>query len=1013
MRQWKTIRSDDYQTDERDRNDLLHNIRSLAASYTPEWQFAEHNPDIGSVLALLFADQMEQNIRRCNLWLERAYVELMSMSGIALRPASPAHSIVLMDMVQNTIPGQMLCAGTKLLAGEEDGMPLIFETSHALYVTQSRLKYMFMASGITGKIVPLRGDFKPVEYVSDDADEETADMGRSDPGAAGVSGEEEVFTLFDFDKEGYGKTGLVMYHSNIFDEVDNDIQMEIQGGGRIGDEIVSGNYRLSYYGREGFCPITDLRIDEECRLVFRKHEPCRKVRLGDRAYSVLLLEPADALKENVTASDIRFCASGSPEAAEYVFDGSTELDAETFYPFGRALSLFAELYIGHRYFENPGAAVTITFTLSFEEIAVSMPQEGEDENLKIIKRKPKRDAPQAAAEVYADEVSFTYYNGTGWRKLPLETSAETLFGGSGSGVCRICFTCPEDWAEAETGGYEGKCIRLQLLRADNCYYRPAVHHCPVIRQMRIVYHYAGWPMRPQKLVSFRGSQKWDITEKLVRGEMTPILFAGGYHETSLYLGFDRKMEGGPVGLLFRVREGGDERKGRLSVTYSARSGFSRLKLIDHTDSLRHTGNILFLPPADMVKKTIEGQEAYWIRITDEDFALEKNPHCRPVIEEIAVNAVEVDNIETLPEEEYYLDTYEPGMTFPVKAENILWIDVWVNETAEHSDDEMIRLLREHPSDVRAEYDRQGNIREFYVKWREVDHFDRSRPGDRHFVIDRIDHRLCFGDGVNVRVPKNTAGPAFKTVVRCCDGARANVPAKRVNDSVGNVRFVENIRNPVNAFGGMDMEKAEDALRRGSTMLGSRGRLVSVTDYEREVLDFSHGISQVRAVTGIQRDGTVREGSLSIVVLMKDYRDGSASFLNLRERLRKHLLSRCELTVDPALLEVVEPLYVEVSVEVWIELSDADKNFERQQTLVNMLTAYLDPVKNKIWEIGGSVTESQIRLRLHMEKEGALIHRILISGRYRDREGWHETELKNLGGNPHMLVVSGHHKIHVE
>lgn len=1002
MRQWKIIQSGDYHADEK-REEILKKIRSLAASYTPEWQFDEQNPDIGSVLALLFADQMQENSRRYHLWLERDYVELMNLLGISLRPACPAHSIVWMDMVQNTISGQMLPCGTKLLADGEGDHPLVFETSHGIYLTESRIKCMFMASGITGKVIPLRGDFKPVTYIDEDRE---IHLKRE------ASAANEAFTLFDFAGEGYGKTGLVMYHSHLFDEVGNDIWMDIPGAGWLVDEIIRGNYRLSYYGREGFYPITDLRMEQKRYLVFRKYETCRKVRIGSDMYSALLLEPAGVVEKNVTVSDIRFCASGRQMAAAYVLSGSAEMDVEGFYPFGRALSLFAELYIGHRYFDNPGAKVTLTFELSFEDIVLSAPEGGEDEGLKIIKRRPKR-AVNGAAQVYADEVSFSYYNGTGWRKLTLDMPAESLFRQGGAGGCEISFACPADWQETETAGYAGRCIRMQLLRSDNCYYQPAVHHCPVIRHLRIAYSYSHRFVRPQKLVSFQGSQKWDITERLARDETSPIFFRSSYHETSLYLGFDRKLEDGPVGLLFRLKECGDGWKRRTSTSYSTRSGFARLKAADHTDGFSHTGSILFMPPADMGKRTIEGQEAYWIRITDEDFLLEKNPSRRPVIEEVAVNAVEVENIETLPEEEHYFDSYGPDMVFPLEAVNILRVDVWVNETADFSDSGMRRFMREHPSITRAEYGLQGNIREFYVKWQEVDNFDCSRPGDRHFVVDRVHHRLCFGDGVNAKIPRNTEGPAFKTIVRCCDGARANVPAGSVNDTMGNVMFVENIHNPVNAFGGMDMENVGDALRRGTVMLGSRGRLVSVMDYEREVLAFCRDISQVRVVTGVCRDETVREGALSVVILMEDYMDGSASFLNLRKRLKEHLLSRSEMTVNPELLEIVEPLYMEVSVEAWIRTVGEENHFEVQQTFVDMLTAYLDPVRNDSWEIGGGVTENQIRMRLNMEKGSALIHRILISGRYRDREGWHEAELKSLSGNPYMLVVSGRHRIHFE
>lgn len=999
MRQWKTIRSGEDVLDNRTKRDILERIKDLAAAYTPEWQFDEQDPDIGSVLALLFADRMQENIDRYNQTLLRDLTELMNLAGISRRPAGPAHSVVLMDMVRDTIAGQKLPAGTKLLADGEKGIPLVFETAHGIYVTGSRLQYLFMASGITGKVIPLKGDFAPVSYIGGEVEN-------------CAKREDAAFTLFDFSGKGYGKTGLVMYHSHLFDEAESDIRMEIPGSCGLVEAIFRGDYSLSYYGKEGFCKVTDMRIGQDGCLAFRKAGACRKVQIDDKMYSALLLEPVGAVEKNVTAADIRFGVSGPPTAAAYVLNGSAELPVEAFYPFGRALSLFAELYIGHRYFSHPGARVTVAFDLSFEETAVSAPAAG-GEDLRIIKRKPQRDLIRTAADVYAEEVSFSYYNGTGWRKLTTETSAESIFGGGKAGAYKISFTCPADWQETETGGYTGNCIRLQLLRADNCYYQPAVHHCPIVRHLRIDYSFDGRFVRPQKLISFQGSRKRDITGSFVKNDRSVILFQSGYQETSLYLGFDKKMEDGPVGIWFLVREGGNERKGRILLSYSTRLGFSKLKAVDHTDGLGHSGSILFMPPADMAARTIEGRKAYWIRITD-DASLEKTePSDRPVIEKVAVNAVEVDNIETLPEESYYLDGCGPNMVFPVDAENILWIDVWVNETAEHKDDEMRRFLREHPADTRAEYDAQGRIVEFYVRWREVDHFDCSMADDRHYVIDRAGHRLRFGDGVNVRIPRCTAGPAFKTVVRRCDGERANVPAGSVNAAKGNVMFVENIHNPVNAYGGMDMETAEDALRRGTVMLNSRGRLVSAMDYEREALDFSHSISQVKAVTGVKRDGTVQAGAVSLVVLMKDHLDGPASFLALKKRLREHLLSRCELTVAPALLEVVEPLYVEISVEAWIRTADADDGFQVRQDLTLMLRDYLDPVKNSSWEIGGGVTESQIRLRLNREKKSALICRVLISCRYRDGQGWHEAELKSLDGNPYMLVVSGEHKIHVE
>ena len=62
MRQWKTISSDEYVIDNSSREEILGCIRELARSYTPEWQFDVDDPDMGSVIALLFTDQLQDTL---------------------------------------------------------------------------------------------------------------------------------------------------------------------------------------------------------------------------------------------------------------------------------------------------------------------------------------------------------------------------------------------------------------------------------------------------------------------------------------------------------------------------------------------------------------------------------------------------------------------------------------------------------------------------------------------------------------------------------------------------------------------------------------------------------------------------------------------------------------------------------------------------------------------------------------------------------------------------------------
>ena len=1022
MRQWKNSASNEYVIEKQNREDILKQIGRLAASYTPEWQFDQDNPDIGSVIALLFADGMEENLRRYNTLLERDYVELMNMLGISLRPAFPAHSVALMELSPNTIPGLKLKKGVKLMGGTEDQEQLIFETAHSVYVTESRLRQIFMVSGKNGKVIPLLGSFPPVEYV----DRTTQNTALEDVTEEVETGEdfslsEEIsqaktypFRLFDFEKEGYGKYGLLFYHSYLFDVQDSQIIMRISGAPELVREIARGQYTISYYGASGFEPVQDVRILENEYVSFRKQGECGKITENGETYSVLLLEPVKIPEKSVMVSYIGFSSTGDEREPELVWNGTTEMETKQFLPFGERLGLYAELYIGQdEYFSKQGAKITVDFDLDFETYLASIPRQQEEAELKIIKKKPKKDILGAPAEIYADEVAIEYYNGIGWRGLVTDTPVKHLFGNDKSRHCKISFVCPEDMKVLETGGYQGRCIRMQITRSDNCYYQPALHHYPVISNMKISYSYEENFEKPQKIYSYQGSRRRELSVAMEENPMVPVFSNSRYQDTALYLGFDKKMEDGPVSLFIQTGDMEQVQLGRLTFSYSTREGFSRLKLTDHTEGLSHSGTLMFMPPTDMAKRTLEGQEAYWIKITDEKGHLEQHPLQRPTICNIQINAVEVDNIDTMTEDAYYIDVFGPNMEFALNAKNILSLDLWVNETGLFSESEMRRMLAEDPEHTKAEYSFLGEIEEFYVKWKEVDNFDRSTAGDRHYMVDRMNSRLYFGDGVHVQIPRNTSGTAFKVIIKRCDGELANVEIGQITDSLSGMMFVDRIYNPIQAYGGTKMETVEEALRRGTSLLSTRNRLISALDYEREVLSVSRQIVQTKVITGQKKDGSTLPGAVSIVILMEDYQNGEHSFLHMKQRLRKHLLTRCELSVMEKELEIVEPIFVAISVEAWVKVLEGEDSFEVQQNLHHVLEEYLDPVKNSGWDIGRMVKKPQIELRLNMEKGKVLLRRLMVTAKYQDEKGQHEVDLEKMSANPYVLVTSGKHKIHFE
>ena len=145
--------------------------------------------------------------------------------------------------------------------------------------------------------------------------------------------------------------------------------------------------------------------------------------------------------------------------------------------------------------------------------------------------------------------------------------------------------------------------------------------------------------------------------------------------------------------------------------------------------------------------------------------------------------------------------------------------------------------------------------------------------------------------------------------------------------------------------------------------------------------------------------------------MDDFKDGGQSFLKMRSRLKNHLLTKCELSVNDKYLDVVQPLYVKVSVQLWVRLIETDDSFDIQQHLIQVLEHYLDPIENQFWEIGRMVSAKQIGMKLNIEKGSALIERTMISAMYEDENGQHEADIDSLAGNPYVLVMSGEHKVH--
>lgn len=999
--------------DHRSAKEIEDRIGELALSYVPEWHFDRENPDIGSAISKIFAYQMEGNIERYNQILERYHTEFVNMLGISLLPAKPAEAIVLMGLVQDTIPGAEIYKGTKLLAetGEENARQIVFETIHNLYVTNSTLEYMFMTESGGGRIIPLKGSFIPQQIVEEVRTEEAG---------ADQETEESVkfksFRLFLSGENGVQKNALLFYHMSALDIEGDNIYVKLAGDPKLIEKIQEGEFRFWYYGVDGLIPIEHVEVlaDSET-VILKKEQKNRKIEIDGTAYSLLVLQTEAPVRENITLTQMKVASSGSEVSAEFVNDGDRDFDVDSFEPFGDTLSLYQECYLGHdTYFSKAGARIRIRFKVSYLEHRMVTIAPQEDESLKIIKRKPKVIWVDAVPDSWAEEISFEYYNGVGWKKLNCDQEIKSLFAEDEKGNYEISFFCPKDWEAVGAGAYEGRCIRIRLIKSDNCYMRPGIHHYPHIEGLRISYSYEDHYVNAQRLEAIAGTRRLDFSRQVQEQRPFTAFSKSRYDGDSLYLGFSRRMESGPVSILFQLEEGVRIDSIRCRYDYSTSNGFKPLKVLDYTMDLSRSGIVMFMPPADMHAVTMEDKNAYWIRLTRLEQESPLKEKTLPIIKDICPNAVRVRNVETKEEEDFYLDESEPNMTVNLSIPHILDMDLWVNETGTLSRPQMQKLLEEAPEMVRAEYDILGEISSFYVKWEEADQLDHP-PSRRSYMLDRMSSTLVFGDGLKVMIPTVLDDVAFRAVIRCCDGQEGNVEAGRINESISNLMFVDEIRNPAKAYGGSSIENLENALKRGANILKSRKRLVSADDYLQEIVSYSDAIDKAGIVIGNTIHGEYKDSAVSFVILMTDFADGSYSFHSLEGNLKRHLLKSCELTIAPKDLAIVEPIFVRVSVDAWVEVPQMDDSFAIQNLLQETLERYLNPVKTgygRGWEIGVLPRRSQLLMRLNVLKSKAIIKKIVITVRYTDQNGSHEMDLEDVKVSPFMVCCSGTHRVNI-
>jgi hypothetical protein len=233
-----------------------------------------------------------------------------------------------------------------------------------------------------------------------------------------------------------------------------------------------------------------------------------------------------------------------------------------------------------------------------------------------------------------------------------------------------------------------------------------------------------------------------------------------------------------------------------------------------------------------------------------------------------------------------------------------------------------------------------------------DRWTTARKDDRVFVVDAVEGTLTFGNGIKGRMLPVGSNNILVDVYRVVPGARANVGPHEI-EIVETTQGVD-VTNLLPATGGRDAESIDQIVRRAPSILTSRDRAVTRTDFELIGKEASAEVA--RAACNGRMDG---DGQVEIVILAHR-REGERipdPFLSsgLRDHVFRHLKERCLVNVQPV---VRLAKFMEIDISLDLRLRPNANVLQVREQARKWIEAFLDPYTGGLdgdgWPFSGTL-----------------------------------------------------------
>ncbi|MFA9516351.1 putative baseplate assembly protein [Halopenitus sp. H-Gu1] len=684
-------------------------------------------------------------------------------------------------------------------------------------------------------------------------------------------------------------------------------------------------------------------------------------------------------------------------------------------PFGDRPSHRDALYVGcEEAFTKADADVTITFQPELLTVTmqpddptwvipeVDTEETGHEKSLPTLTPVYEDDATRLEADFTVERstdggttnvnVSWEYWNGDGWATLSVsdETEGFTI----DDEPVSVTFSVPADVAATSVAGHDGVWVRARLVGGD---YGDRVYvdegengekwvpefrtDPPEYGDVSITYEYPE-DRNPEHLFSYNartfGPDRVDH-----EGRFEPFRELADEDQT-LYLGFDRPLDGGPLQLFVDLEEHEypDGFASRVRWEYCVdpdADEWTPLDTTDETGGFTERGLIGLVVPEKTTAFERFGEHHHWIRarVRGESFGqsgldlsgdvriprrramdgdrkacgevVVTNPpageptNARPRLHGIHPNTGHARNVTVVDEEILGSSDGAPDQSFSVTRPPVIDGEVWVNEQTALSANQRERLAAERPDDVLSDTAENGSIRAFWVRWHEIDDFLDSTEDHRHYVLDRTAGEITFGDGVSGRIPPR-GRDNVRVSYRTGGGVEGNVGIGAVTGAKSSLPYVEEVTNPAPGTGGAASESMDDVLGRAPQTIRDRGRAVTPADFERIAADASRRLANVRCIEGMNRAGEREPGWVTLLIVPDDQRMKPVPSIGLKRDVEDALSDRAPASLVARDRIVVRgPSYVAVGIEATVVGADVRSVSALEERIDDHLREFCHPL----------------------------------------------------------------------